>query len=261
MSSDPVPTPTRSLLYKTVGDISLHLHLFLPETAGPWPVVVWFHGGGWNGGTPAQFYPQSAALASKGCLCISVEYRVKKVHDTTPFDAIRDAFDAMRFIRAHAADWGGDPTRIAAGGGSAGAHLACATACLTAEDLTGPADSVQAARPDLLLLYNPVFNNGPDRGYGHERLGSRWREVSPAHNLNAEMPPTLVMLGDQDHLIPVSVAEDFCAALETLGVPNRLVLYPGGTHGFFNQNNHDGMFYPQTLSEVERFLTEHHWIT
>jgi acetyl esterase/lipase len=255
--------PSRCLPYKTVGDLTLNLHLFSPSSPSnvPAPVVVWFHGGGWQGGTPEQFYPQSRALAEKGILCLSVEYRLSKLHGTTPFEAIQDAFDAMRFIRAHAADWGGDPGKIAAGGGSAGAHLACATACLTAEDLAGPPKLAEQARPDLLLLYNPVYNNGPDNGYGHDRLGGRWREASPAHQLHAGMPPMLVMLGDEDDLIPVSVAEEVQRQLDDLKVPNRLIIYSGATHGFFNRNNHLGVFYSQTLSEVEQFLQEYGWVT
>lgn len=259
--------PSLEIVYKKIDDLYLKLHVFIPEPSHSdhdpqhaLPVIVWFHGGGWNGGTPGQFYEQSAYLASGGALCISVEYRLNKVHGTDPFDAIRDAFDAMRFIRDHAAEWGGDPVRIAAGGGSAGAHLAMATATLTAEDLAGSEEERKKARPDLLLLFNPVFNNSPEDGYGSERLGSRWRDASPAHNLHDSVAPTLVMLGDQDHLIPVSVAEDVSRQLDTLGIENRLVIYPGGTHGFFNRKNHEGRFYTETLHEVEGFLKEQQWL-
>jgi acetyl esterase/lipase len=260
--SEPI-APDRVLPYKQVGDVELRLNVFLPEKDGnsKHPVIVWFHGGGWSGGQPDQFYPQSAYLVKRGLVCISVEYRVKNVHGTTPFDAIRDAFDAMRFVRAHAAEWGGDPDRIAAGGGSAGAHLAAAAATLTAEDLAGTPDQAKVARPKLLLLLNPVFDNGPEGGYGYDRLGDRWQEGSPAHNLHAGVPPTLVMLGDQDNLVPVETAERFSKKLDALGVPNRLVIYPGADHGFFNKNKHDGIYLPKTLAEVDRFLVEQGWLT
>lgn len=261
-TASPSGSPDLLIPYKQIANVTLHLNVFLPEpTEKPkHPVIVWFHGGGWNGGEPSQFYPQSVYLAKRGMVCISVEYRLKNVHDTTPFESVRDAFDAMRFVRAHAAEWGGDPDRIAAGGGSAGAHLAAATATLTAEDLAGSPEQAQLARPKLLILFNPVFDNGPTGGYGHERLGDRWQEISPAHNLHAGVPPTLVMLGDQDDLVPVETVERFSKNLDTLEVPNRVVIYPGADHGFFNPGKYDGIYFQKTLAELDRFLVAQKWL-
>lgn len=263
VSTSAEPTPDERIPYKQVEGRTLTLHLFLPESTGREesnrPIVVFFHGGGWNGGSPAQFYPQSAFLRDRGLICISAEYRVSKTDGTTPYEAIQDAFDAMRFVRHHAKGWGGDPNRIAAAGGSAGGHLAAATASLTAEDLAGVHEEASKARPNLLLLFNPVSDNGPEN-FGHEQLGNRWKEASPAHNLHADLPPTLVMLGDSDNLIPVETAERFSANLKALNVPNHLVIYPGGEHGFFNPGKQDGIFYSQTLAETERFLVKYGWL-
>jgi acetyl esterase/lipase len=255
------PAPDRILPYKEVEGRTLSLHLFQPDIPPEEtrPVVVFFHGGGWNKGTPAQFYPQAAVLRDRGLLCVSVEYRLSTRDNTSPFDAIRDAFDALRFVRAHAPEWGGDPARIAAAGGSAGGHLAAATATLTAEDLAGDADAARKARPNLLILFNPVYDNSPE-GYGQKRLGDRWREASPAHNLHADMPPTLVMLGERDHFIPVATARRVADELDRLHVPNRLRVYKGGGHGFFNYGRHDNRFYHPTLEDTLRFLSENNWL-
>jgi len=255
------PAPDRILPYKDVEGRTLSLHLFQPDIppGETRPVVVFFHGGGWNGGSPTQFYPQAAVLRGRGPLCVSVEYRLSTRDNASPFDAIRDAFDALRFIRAHAPEWGGDPARIAAGGGSAGGHLAAATATLTAGDLAGDAEAAQNARPNLLILFNPVYDNSPE-GYGQDRLGDRWREASPAHNLHGDMPPTLVLLGEKDHLIPVATARRVADELDRLHVPNRLLVYEGGDHGFFNFGRHDNRFYHPTLEETLRFLSEHEWL-
>ena len=255
--------PDRIVVYKTVDDLSLKLDVFIPDASWPrpMPVIVWYHGGGWTGGTPGQFYPQSVALRNQGILCVSVEYRLKKKHGTTPFDCVRDAFDAMRFVKDHLEEWGGDSRRVAAGGGSAGAHLASALTTLTAEDLAGSHAERAKAIPDLLLLFNPVFNNSPEEnGWGSGSLGDRWREMSPVHNFHAGVPPMLVMLGDQDALIPVSNLEDASESLNELGVPHEFRVYEGGTHGFFNLNKHDGVFYEQTLKDLEDYLREHGWL-
>lgn len=264
---DHVPQPDLVVPYKQIGDTMLKLHVFLPADVGAAdadvqlrPVILWFHGGGWRSGRPDQFYRQSGYFAQRGLLCISAAYRLGAVHGTTPFDAVGDAFDAMRFVRAHAACWGGDSQRIAAGGGSAGGHLAAALATLHAEDVAGLPQDAQRARPDLLILFNPVFDNGPVGGYGQDRLGERWRDLSPAHNLSADVPPTLVMLGDQDHLLPVETVERFTAQLDAMGVASRTVVYPGAGHGFFNYDRHDGAYYFRTLAETERFLVEQGWL-
>jgi acetyl esterase/lipase len=257
------PKPDKLVPYKQVEARTLNLHLFLSDSTGiqksAKPILVFFHGGGWNGGGPAQFYSQSAFLRDRGIICISAEYRVEEQDGTTPLEAIQDAFDAIRFVRSHAKDWGGDPDRIAAAGGSAGGHLAAATASLTAEDLAGTPVEASKARPDLLILFNPVSDNGPGE-YGHERLGDRWREASPAHNLHADLPPILIMLGDNDRLIPVKTAEKFSSNLDALDVPNQLVIYPGGEHGFFNSHKYDGLYYGKTMAETERFLVKNGWL-
>lgn len=255
------PQPDTLVSYKEVDGKTLTLHVFLPErTDTKRPVAVFFHGGGWTGGNPSQFYPQSAYLRDRGMVCISAEYRLAGQNGWTPFDCIRDAFDVLRFVRENAATWGGDPDRIAAGGGSAGAHLAASTATLTAEDLAGDLEALRKARPNLLILFNPVYDNGDQGGWGHQTLGERWREASPAHNLHERVPPTLVMVGDNDHLIPVETVRRFASTLDRLKVPNHLILYPGAAHGFFNPDKNDGRFFHQTLSETDRFLVEQGWL-
>jgi acetyl esterase/lipase len=257
--------PDQIVPYKQVGDLTLTLDLFIPEKTGgeAAPVVVFYHGGGWTGGTPAQFYPQSVDLRNQGVLCVSVEYRLGKKHGTTPYECIRDAFDAMRYVKEHVVEWGGDPDRIAAGGGSAGAHLAAALATVTAEDLAGAPEMAALARPDLLLLFNPVFDNRPDEegGYGNETLGERWQEVSPVHLFHKNLPPVLILIGDEDALIPVSTIERASRSLAQLGVPHEVKIYGGGDHGFFNEHKHEGVFYAKTLVDLEAFLRKVGWIS
>ena len=116
--------------YKDVGGHKLNLHIFRSPahspTKEPKPAVVFFFGGGWVGGTPTQFYPQCQHLAKRGMVAISAEYRVKSRHHATPFDCVEDGKSALRWVRTHAEKLGIDPDRIAAGGGSAGGHVAAA---------------------------------------------------------------------------------------------------------------------------------------
>jgi len=244
----------RVVVYKRVGEVELKLHVMLPDG---WAVedrrsaVVFFFGGGWMGGTVTQFFPHCRHLAERGMVAISAEYRVQTIHGTTPDACVRDGKSALRFIRAHAAEWGIDPQRIAAGGGSAGGHVATTTAVLDGFDEASD-DLAVDPRPNALVLFNPVIDNGPE-GYGHERVSGYWEAFSPLHNLRPGVPPTVVMLGTADNLIPVATMCRFQAAIEAVGGRCDLHLYGGQPHGFFNARE-GNPYYPQTVAAMDAFL-------
>lgn len=136
-----------------------------------------------------------------------------------------------------------------------------ALATVTAADLDEDPEPQRAVsfRPDALVLFNPVYDNGPE-GYGKDRLGDRWRDVSPAHNLSAGMPATLVMLGDRDRLVPVSTAERVRREMVGLGVRSELIVYPGEGHGFFNRQPGSDAMYRATLGAADDFLVSLGWL-
>ncbi|MEO1525441.1 MAG: alpha/beta hydrolase [Planctomycetota bacterium] len=249
-AKDEKPQPDEMVAYKTVGDVTLSLHAFMPqeESPSPRPAIVFFFGGGWNGGTPSQFYGQSRHLADLGMACFCAEYRVKSRNGTTPKDCVSDGKSAVRWLRANAKRFNLDPDRIAAGGGSAGGHVAAATATVKAFDDPSD-DSAVSAIPSALALFNPVYDNGPD-GYGHSRVKEYWQDISPMHRLSKDVPPSIVFLGTKDKLIPVSTAESFQRKLQDLGVRSDLHLYQDAPHGFFNRDE----AYKDTLKKTEEFF-------
>ncbi len=251
-----LPTPTESIQYKKVGDVELNLHVFKPsdwKATDSRPAIVFFFGGGWNGGTPSQFYPHSAHLAELGVVAFSAEYRVKSRNKTTPFECVKDGKSAIRWVRANAKKLGIDPERIAAGGGSAGGHVAATTG--TIQGLNESTDDLTvSAVPNALVLFNPVYDNGPT-GYGYERVKDRYKEISPLHNLRKGVPPTIVFLGTNDKLIPVETAKKFQSKMKSLGSKSELKLYEGESHGFFNQTKGDGQNYAKTIKQMDSFLT------
>ena len=254
------PQPNRKLTFKNINDVELQLHLFEPqETGDRRPAIVFFFGGGWNGGSPSQFYPHCRHLADQGMVAMSAEYRVKSRHDTTPFHCVQDGKSAIRWIRSHAEELGIDPHRIAAGGGSAGGHVAAATASVPGLNEPGEATDV-SCRPNALVLFNPVYDNGPD-GYGYNRVADRYQEISPFHNISEGMPPAIVFFGTEDKLIPVETAQSFQSKMENVGSRSELRLYEGEAHGFFNADRGGGQYYRKTVAEMDQFLASLGYLT
>lgn len=258
----PPARPEETLVYKRVGDRELKLHLDKPadwKATDQRPAIVFFFGGGWVGGSPTQFVPQSQYFATRGMVGVRVEYRtIPKGDAGPPAVCCADAKSAMRYVRAHAAELGIDPQRIAAAGGSAGGHLAAFTALVTGLD--DPLDDLAVScKPNALVLFNPVFNNGPGQ-WGHARVGERYREFSPAHNITKGAPPTIVFLGDQDKLLPVATLRDFEAEMQKAGARCEAQVYPGAGHGFFNRDTAQGAWFTQTLIAADKFLASLGWL-
>ena len=244
------------IVYKQTPQGELSLYIIRPDVEtfdGPRPAVLFFHGGGWVKGNAKAFFDQSEALAERGVVAINAEYRLKNKHETTPIDATCDGFSAIRYVRENAESLGVDPQRIAAGGGSAGGHMAAALATLDPADFTDPGASPAEAsiyRPDALVLFCPVYDSA---GYGRKLFGDDWRKYSPAHHLHADMPPTLVQVGGNDKLLPVETAERFRDGMRDLGVRSELIVYDGQGHGFFVRNQSEER-YAATLDAMLEFL-------
>ncbi|MGH9847685.1 MAG: alpha/beta hydrolase, partial [Blastocatellia bacterium] len=191
------PNPTSlpgadSRVYKTIGEVKLYLHIFRAAErpkAEKLPAIVFFFGGGWNSGTVNQFVKHSEYLASRGMVAVVADYRVKSRHGVTPLECVADAKSAIRWVRAHAGDFGIDPSRIAAGGGSAGGHLAAATALVEGLDEKGEDLKVSSA-PNALALFNPALDLSAPRL--RETIGERVMDISPLQRVRKGTPSTII---------------------------------------------------------------------
>jgi acetyl esterase/lipase len=247
------------LTYAKGSKADLRLHVFYPpqwSAKDRRPAIVFFFGGGWVGGTPAQFYAHAARLASLGMVAMSAEYRTHNGDGTDPFAAVADAKAAIRWVRAHAGELGIDPDRIAAGGGSAGGHLALASAVLPIE--RPDQDSSIRSTPDLLVLFNPVVDT-TERGYGKDKLGDRALEASPVDHLCAGLPPAIVFHGTADTTVPFENVERLCRGMQALGETCELVPYAGQKHGFFNATTSQAN-YDDTVGRSIEFLRRHGYL-
>jgi acetyl esterase/lipase len=239
------------ITYKQVDTVQLGMKIYYPpayKKGDSFPTIVFFFGGGWTGGSIAQFEPHAKYFANKNMITVLVDYRVKAKHNTSPFECVKDAKSAIRYLRQHASELGVDANRIVASGGSAGGHLAAA--CFTNESLNESSDDLAISpKPNALVLFNPVIDNGKD-GYGFERIGENYITFSPIHNLKQGFPPTIFFLGTNDKLMPVSTAQHFKQKIEALGGRCDLFLFDNQPHGFFNKEP----FLSETIAKTDVFL-------
>ncbi|MBK1875889.1 alpha-L-fucosidase [Pelagicoccus mobilis] len=250
-----LPSADRIEIYKTIGDVELKLHIFEPpghDTSHKTPAIVFFHGGGWRGGGYTHFSGQCEYLAERGMVAMTASYRTEKGHGTTPQECVKDAKSAIRWVRAHADELGIDPNRIAAGGGSAGGHMAAATATLRKYDEEGE-DTAISCVPDALVLLNPVADNS-SIGFGHNRVKEYWRDFSPLHNIGSDAPPTLILTGSLDTAFKAKSAKAYKERMSELGLRCDLIIYKGQPHAFFNRERSEKMYF-QTLQDADTFLT------
>ncbi len=258
-------------VYKQLGDVKLTLHLFEPpgSPAKDRPAIVFFFGGGWNSGNPSQFEQHCRYLAARGMVAITADYRVASRHQVKVAACVADAKSAVRWLRQHAARLGLDPQRIAAGGGSAGGHLAAAIATVPGFDEPGE-DTRVSPIPNALVLFNPALVLAPlpaldlqgfETRVTEERMGADPRRLSPAHNVRRGTPPAIIFHGKADKTVPYSTAEAFTRLMHEAGNRCELVGFEGQDHGFFNYGRGDGTSYRATLAATDRFLVSLGYLT
>jgi acetyl esterase/lipase len=245
--------PNKKVVYKQVGDRELRLHLFLPEgwqASDKRHCFLTIHGGGWTGGEPRRMYPFAAHFAKQGLVGISLEYRlINKPPGATPFECVKDGRSAVRYLKSHAAELGIDPAKIVVSGGSAGGHVAAATALFDGVDEASD-DAQVSSTPAALILLFPVIDTSK-AGYGNAKCGDRWQTISPLHQVRKNLPPTLVFHGTGDTVTPFAGAKAFHEAMQAAGNRCELDVNDGGKHGYLM---FEDSLYQDTLAKSEKFL-------
>jgi acetyl esterase/lipase len=231
------------------GELKIHVHFPADWTAKDRrPAIVFFFGGGWTGGSVAQFTRQAEYLAARGMVAARADYRVKSRHDVTPDKCVEDCKSAIRWLRQNATKLGIDPEKIAASGGSAGGHTAAAA--FTTKGLEPPGEDLTiSSKPNLLVLFNPALNTSKlvDR-MGSEKVA---RQISPNDNLTRDVPPAIIFFGTQDKLL--AHGEEYVKKAKQLGLRAELYTAEGMGHGFFNKSP----WTEATLAQADRFLARH----
>ena len=233
------------------------LDLYLPAPgpgARPAPAVVVIHGGGWVGEDKAVPVIRNicGALARAGYVCASVNYELG--NGAWPTN-LYDCKNAVRFLRAHAADAGIDPARVAVLGCSTGAHLALMVGFTAGEaglEPPGPYPGVSSAVAAVVEMYGitdlltrqettadgqpsgrPKDVNAPRvLGATREANPALWRLASPVTHITGASPPVLILHGLADTTVDHGQAQELDRVLGDRGVPHELILLPGVGHQF-----------------------------
>jgi acetyl esterase/lipase len=221
------------------------------DTPAVQPTLIFYHGGGWIGGTKEASFMSIMPWLEMGWNVVNVEYRMARV---APAPAgVEDALCALRFVVAQAKTYGVDTSRIVVSGESAGGHLALAagmipaSAGFTSVCAGGGFTSSDNAVPKVAAIINwygiTDLNDmlaGPNvRSYAVQWLGSAAsrndvaKSVSPLTYVRAGLPPILSIQGDADPIVPYSQNVRLRDALTKAGVTNELFTVPGGGHGNF----------------------------
>jgi acetyl esterase/lipase len=244
--------PAEQIVYKKIGDRELHLDLFKPKdwkAADKRACYVGIHGGGWGAGAPRVMYNFAEHCAQAGMVSACPQYRLYKPGtEVTVAECVKDARLAIRYLRAHAAELGIDPQKIAVSGASAGGHLAAATALFDVNE-AGEDTSVSCA-PNALILFSPVIDTSSE-GYGHAKVGAQWEALSPAHQVRSGVPPTITFHGTADATTPFKGAQLFHDAMLRAGNRSELVRVEGEQHTYMFK---DKARYEETLQRMDAFL-------
>lgn len=238
-------TAYEDIPYKTVEARSLRLDVFAPvRTAGAVPAVVFVHGGAWNFGNRRDNLDFARHVAAEGMAAVLIDFRDAL---NTGFERpVRDIKDAIRWVRAHAADFNIDPDRIGLFGSSSGAHLASLAAYAGNGESFGD-DSVRTSSrvQACFLLYGvydletiaepgqakePLFSWYVNTSVDNDPLAfARYRTVT---YVDGSEPSTLLIHGTDDDIAPYAQAEALLACLQEHGVPAELVRVDRLGHGF-----------------------------
>lgn len=243
----PGSAPWMSAHY-TSGGTQLEILIFPPDETPPaegWPTLLLFHGGAWQRGDPEAWRAHCEVFQLLGYQCISAAYRVAERDGTGVREAITDARAALDKLRQETTRWHINPQRLVLGGGSAGGHLAALLA--TGQQGLQPPEAVAG-----LLLFNPMLDLSPGQA-DHQYVADYWQQVSPYHQLQHHLPPTLILLGDQDTELPLPIAQRFCKKAQAIGSRCELDIAEGHGHGFFNRH-YSRWQYLRTLWRSYEFL-------
>jgi acetyl esterase len=250
------------------GDELVTCDIIAPAGDPPWPILVYYHGGGWVAGSSRTHRKIALRYAEAGYLAVNVNYRLAPEHPfPTPW---QDCLDAIEWVIEHGSEYGGDATRLITAGDSAGANLAASTAierrvagsvphiaaCLLfygvfdapaalSDPMTGSRDPMITS--DVIRMFANAYL-GPDAP--PDRIHDRRITVT---NAAEQLPPSFVTIGSNDPLLPQS--RELVRRVSGAAIPHEFFIADGMPHGFMQLE----FFAParEAMARSVAFLSHH----
>lgn len=251
-------TSAQDVTYCEIDGQELKMDVHYPSSGGPWPCMIFVHGGGWSEGEGDKA-PLAVIPTDAGILVVSINYRTYPAYHFPAM--IEDVKCAIRMLRANAAEYNLDPERIALVGHSAGAHLAALAGL--ADDCAGwdtgsyleQSSRVQAVvmlsgPSDLTCSFSAWVTDLIGNVFGADR-----RAGSPVTYVRQDAPPFLIIHGEADDVIPAEQAHLLHNALINVGVQSQLVIVQNAGHGYEPVNGPVTPTMEQTFGIILSFLT------
>jgi alpha-L-fucosidase 2 len=229
-------TVAKDIEYGSPGSTRLLLDASTPDGAGPFPVAIVVHGGGWQSGDkevdPA---PIVAALAKARFVSFSINYRFAPANRWPA--CFEDVKTAIRWVKAHAAEYHGDPNRIALIGYSAGGHLVCLAATTAGPDTQvqavvglAPPTDLELDLPERGGLSKPLQDLLDQPKEVTDASRKLLHDISAVNHIHPGLPPFLLIQGNADKSVPYAGSIAFAAKLNAAGVPCELITIANAPH-------------------------------
>lgn len=236
----------RNQVFCSPGGVPLRMDLYFPDEESTRPVLVFVHGGAWIVGTKEEANERwlgllRAPLVARGFIVVSIEHRLSPAHKWPAH--VEDAACAVRYLRAHATEYGLDAGRIGAWGSSSGGHIVAmlgtadegvlgsgewaghSSRVSSVVDLYGPADLTSDDwPPQARATFPPVFTTSDPQS-------AILIQASPVTHVSAGDAAFLIFHGDEDTIVPLAQSQALNAALQGAGVQSELVVVANGGHG------------------------------
>ncbi len=242
---------TNSYVFKDYGTYQLKMEVDLPkEGKGPFPFIIYVHGGGWAGGSLESYADQSKYAATRGIAGVRISYTLKKRQGT--FDqGMLELDEALQFVKKHATEWNLDLNRIGYAGGSAGSPLASLAAMKNKAKLFIGCNGIYSFVDEREGGF-PGENNSYLRNH---KTADKLKEISSYYHIPKKNPPAVITFhGNADATISYKQAIMLCDAIKKAGGKAEAKTYPNYTHAFYAKNSSDK--FEEIMIEMYRFANE-----
>ena len=236
------------ITYLRANGVELKIDVYQSRNSeGPAPTFIYYHGGGWVGGSKESNVLRLLPYLEGGWAAVNVQYRLGNV-SLAPA-AVEDSLCALRWVARNADQYGFDIERLVVSGNSAGGHLALTSGMIPSEagldrQCLGSETPKVAAIVNWYGItdVNDLLHGVNEKSYAVRWLGSQpdmaeiAERVSPISYVRSDLPPVITIHGDADPIVPYNHAVQLHRSLDRAEVTNELVTVPNGGHGGFPAN-------------------------